>query len=175
MVAPPPRHDQQPRRATEETRETRCFAQVEATDREEDRQLGHQRGDELPEHLRSAEERRQAIRKAMRDLEEEARKKAEAEQARRRAEAGKHGRTYRPRKDPRQAKPPPKAQRNFTDPDSRIMKDADGRFIQAYTAQAAVDTESQIIMAAELTNQAADAPHLVTMADQVQANTGRRR
>ncbi|WP_324668725.1 transposase [Geochorda subterranea] len=152
----------------------RCFAEVEATDRDEDRRFGDRRGDELPEHLKTVEKRREAIRRAMRALEEEARQKAAAEQAKRRAEAEAKGRRYRSRRDPAQARPSPKAQRNFTDPDSRIMKDPDGRFIQGYNAQAVVDTESQIIVAADLTNQAADAPHLIPMADQVEANTGRR-
>lgn len=152
----------------------RYLAEVEAADQEEDRRFGPRRGDELPEHLNTVAKRREAIRRAMAELEAEARQKAEAEQARRRAEAEQQGRRYRPRRDPQQVKPSPKAQRNFTDPDSRIMKDADGGFLQGYNAQAAVDTESQIIVAAELTNQAADVPHLLPLADQVEANTGRR-
>ena len=166
------RMQEEERRLREEIE--RYFAEVEATDREEDRLFGDRRGDELPEHLRTVEKRREAIRRAMRELEAEARQKAEAEQAKRRTEAEKRGRTYRPHKDPQQAKPSPKAQRNFTDPDSRIMKDAEGHFIQGYNAQAAVDSETQIIVAADLTNQAADAPHLLPMVDQVEANTGRR-
>lgn len=152
----------------------RYLAEVDAADQEEDRRFGPRRGDELPEHLNTVAKRREAIRRAMAELEAEARQKAEAEQARRRAEAERQGRRYRPRRDPQQVKPSPKAQRNFTDPDSRIMKDADGRFIQGYNAQAVVDTESQIIVAAELTNQAADAPHVLPLADQVEANTGQR-
>jgi transposase len=56
------------------------------------------------------------------------------------------------------ARPKPKAQANFTDPDSRIMKNSDGAFIQAYNAQAVVDEAHQIITAADVTTYASDAP-----------------
>jgi hypothetical protein len=80
----------------------------------------------------------------------------------------------RPESKPKKAaKPAPKAQINFTDPESRIMKSADKAFIQGYNAQAAVDAETHIIVAADLTNQAADSPHLPAMVEQVLANTGR--
>ena len=55
--------------------------------------------------------------------------------------------------------PHPKAQRNFTDPDSRIMKNNTG-YLQAYNAQIAVDSTSQVIVAEALTNQAPDVEHL---------------
>lgn len=58
--------------------------------------------------------------------------------------------------------PKPKAQRNFTDPDSRIMI-RDGAFIQAYNAQLAVDEEHQIIVAAAVSNQAPDAEYFKPM------------
>ena len=60
--------------------------------------------------------------------------------------------------------PTAKAQRNFTDADSRIMKTGDG-FIQGYNAQAVVDEEHQIIVAADVSNQSPDAEHLVPMLD----------
>lgn len=71
------------------------------------------------------------------------------------------------------ATPKPKAQRNFTEPDSRIMKTSDRSFHQCYNAQAIVDAHAQIIIAAGLTNQAADVGHLAGMLDQVQTNLGR--
>jgi hypothetical protein len=75
--------------------------------------------------------------------------------------------------DPTQAAPAPKAQRNFTDPDSRIMKDgATKSFVQAYNAQAAVDGHAQVIVAAAVTQEANDKQQLVPMLTQVVANCG---
>ena len=68
--------------------------------------------------------------------------------------------------------PEPTAQDNFTDPDSRIMKRAGGGFDASYNAQTAVDEEAQIIVAAELGNNAADVGQLVPMLGAVKANTG---
>jgi hypothetical protein len=69
-------------------------------------------------------------------------------------------------------KPTPKAQRNFTDPESRIMF-RDGGYVQAYNAQIAVDEGHQIIVAAALSNQAPDAEYLQPMLDRVVENCGR--
>src|SRR5208337_596966 len=75
--------------------------------------------------------------------------------------------------DPEEAKPAPKAQRNFTDPDSRIMKDgATKEFVQAYNAQAAVDSQAQVIVAAAVTQEANDKQQLVPMLAQVEGMTG---
>jgi hypothetical protein len=77
--------------------------------------------------------------------------------------------------DPEQAKPEPKAQRNFTDPESRIMKDgATKSFMQAYNAQAAADSHAQIIVAAALTQEANDKKQLLPMLEQVAQNMGRK-
>ncbi len=70
------------------------------------------------------------------------------------------------------AVPKDKAQRNFTDPDSRIMKTSDRSFHQCYNAQAVVDEDHQIIVASQLTNQAADCPALPEALEQVRANLG---
>ena len=67
--------------------------------------------------------------------------------------------------------PRPKAQRNFTDPDSRIMEHQGG-FIQGYNGQIAVDEDHQVIVAAALPNQAPDTYHLVPLLERVQANCG---
>ena len=69
--------------------------------------------------------------------------------------------------------PTPKAQRNFTDADSRIMV-KDGAFVQAYNAQTAVDAESQVIVGEAVTNQAPDCEHLPPMIDRVAANCGQK-
>ena len=117
------------------------------------------------------------IRAAKGALEQEARAAAaavrEADQAerQRRAEAGEGKKPGRP-PEPAEA-PKDTAQRNFTDPESRIMKNSDQAFVQAYNGQAAVDASgSQIIVGCTLTNQSADAPHLESMLAQVLTNTG---
>jgi len=75
--------------------------------------------------------------------------------------------------DPEQARPAPEAQRNFTDPESRIMKDgATKGFEQAYNAQAAVDGHAQVIVACAVTQAASDVAQLLPMVEQVAANTG---
>lgn len=71
------------------------------------------------------------------------------------------------------ARPKPKAQTNFTDPDSRIMKNSDGAYIQAYNAQAIVDEKHPVITAADVTTNSSDAPNYTTMLDQSARHTGR--
>ncbi|NML19214.1 IS1182 family transposase [Azohydromonas caseinilytica] len=68
--------------------------------------------------------------------------------------------------------PEPKAQENFTDPDSRIMKRTGGGFDPSYNAQTAVDDTAHIIIAAELGNNAADSGQLLPMVQAIEANTG---
>jgi transposase len=70
-----------------------------------------------------------------------------------------------------EGKPHPKAQRNFTDPDSRIME-LQGGFIQGYNGQIAVDEDHQVIVADALTNQAPDTYHLVPLLERTEANCG---
>jgi hypothetical protein len=72
----------------------------------------------------------------------------------------------------REAVPKPKAQRNFTDPDSRIMKTSDGSFRQCYNAQAVVDADHQVIVATDLNQSAADVTNLIPMTEQAATNTG---
>jgi transposase len=69
--------------------------------------------------------------------------------------------------------PDPKAQRNFSDPDSRIMVE-DGAYVQAYNAQLVVDEKSQVIVAQAVTNLSPDQPHVVSMLDRVERNAGRK-
>jgi hypothetical protein len=68
--------------------------------------------------------------------------------------------------------PQPSAQRNFTDPDSRIMK-RDGAYLQGYNCQCAVDSKHQIIVAEAVTNQAPDQEHLRPLILRIQENLGR--
>lgn len=71
-----------------------------------------------------------------------------------------------------EGEPTEKAQRNFTDPDSRIMK-RDGAYLQGYNAQAVVEESHQVIVAIGLTNQAPDQQHLPPMLEQVKVATGK--
>ena len=146
---------------------------AEETDAAEDAQLGPDvSGDEVPEDLRRREDRLRKIREAKAALEAQASARA-AEEVQRAAQAPSGPRQGRPPKPPHE-RPRDRDQYNFTDPQSRIMKNADGAFIQAYNAQVAVDARRQIIVAADVTNQAADAPHLLPLADAIEQHTGRR-
>jgi transposase len=124
----------------------RLLADAEATDLAEDEAFGvDRRGDELPAELARREERLARIREAKEALEAEAR---EAETTRR-AEMSEQGKTPRNPPGGRDPfKPKPKAQRNFTDPESRIMKTSDGAFHQCYNGQAIVDAKTQVIVMA---------------------------
>jgi transposase len=130
----------------------------EAADEEEDRRYGKgKRGDELPKELAFRESRLKKIREARLALEAEARLEAE-----KRPEKGVGGGT-----------PPDGSQRNFTDPESRIMPAPGGKhFIQAYNAQAAVDSANQVIVAAEVTNKPTDRGQAEPMLEAVKVNTG---
>src|SRR6266567_7071199 len=137
----------------------RWLEAAEAADREEDRLYGDRRGDEMPDWVADKHKRLEKIRQAKAELEAEARAAAEAE-TKARAEAHEQrqaeGRKKTgPSASPPRAEPAGKAQRNFTDPESRILKTKDG-YIQGYNAQAAVDGEAQIIVAHTLTNSMSD-------------------
>jgi len=116
------------------------------------------------------------IRRAQQDLEAEAARRAAAtaaERARRRGAADDVATAAD--EAAADATPDDKAQRNFTDPDSRIMKTADGSFHQCYNAQTVVDDAHQVIVATRLTNSAADNPAFTVMLDDTIANVGRPR
>ncbi len=154
----------------------RLTAQAETTDAQEDAQHGDADGYSLPDALAHRQARLDTILAAKARLEERARERAAAEvqrreeEARERAEKGERAKQYRKEPDPT---PKPKEQENFTDPDSRIMKDgATKGFIQAYNTQIAVDDAHQIIVATDLNNQAADNGQLVPILEQVTENTG---
>ena len=126
------------------------------TDRTEDRAHGAaRRGDEMPAWVASKEQRLAKIREAKAALEAEARAAANDKPG---------GRGKGP-----PGTPADKAQRNFTDPQSRIMKTTDG-FIQGFNAQVAVDATAQVIVAQTLSNQASDGPHLVGLVEQITTN-----
>jgi hypothetical protein len=141
--------------------------QADQVDAEEDAALGSRRGDELPDELKRREDRLAKIEEAKARLEAEARAKAEEEQRRRDEEQAQREAEGRPRrgKQPAPINPLPedKAQTNFTDPEAKIMKQSNKGFDYSYNAQAVVDSAEQIIVAAEVTNQANDKQQAVPM------------
>jgi transposase len=164
----------------------KLLAQAEATDTAEDALYGKgTRGDDLTGEMARREGRLKKIAEAKAALEQEARERAEAakkaaeeklEERRRKEQAS--GRKFggRPPQapDPEQARPEPTAQRNFTDPESRIMPDGGrkGSFVQAYNTQIAVDSAQQIIVAAEITQESNDKQQLAPMLERVEQNMG---
>ena len=130
---------------------------AQEVDEEEDKRYGKdKRGEELPEELAFREGRLERIREAMAALEAEALPAAEA--------AGRE----------HSGVPEEKAQRNFTDPESRIMPGPGGRnFLQAYNCQAVVDHEHQVIIAARATNLTSDKQQAVAMIAKTIDNVGR--
>jgi transposase len=125
--------------------------EAEAVDAAEDQLYGDARGDELPPELRTREGRLAKIREAKAALEQQARE-----------------RTGNP-----DAVPEPKAQRNFTDPASKIMLSKPDGWIQGYTVGAVVDEAHQVIVATDVTAETTDTRTLPALVDQVKDNTGR--
>jgi transposase len=141
------------------------LAQAEAADQEEDRTYGRgRRGDELPAELARRQGRLEKIRQAKAALEAEARKQA-------RAAAAERQRQGKPPsgQDPEQARPDPKAQYNFTDPESHIMRVSNKGWDQCGNAEVAVN-EQQIIVAADVTDEANDKQQVRPMVGQMQQN-----
>ena len=138
--------------------------QAQAADATDDATLGDRRGDELPDELGRREQRLKKIRAAKAALEEQARAKAAVDAAARKAEGRPPAKIA-----PQDAVPDPKDQRNFTDPESRIMKTSNKGWDQCGNAQA-VANEAQIILAADVTDQANDCRQVEPMIEQTCAN-----
>jgi len=138
----------------------KLLAQAEAADDEEDTRYGNDKsGDELPEELSRRETRLQRIREAKRALEEEAREEAKEE--------GKD------EEEAQQAKPEDKAQYNFSDPESRIMKGPDG-FVQAFNTQVAVESVSQLIVGQTVTQESNDKQQVQPMVVVIEQQAGQK-
>ena len=138
---------------SEEIRE--MLSRAEAADEAEDLEHGVDGGSGmLPEHLATKRQRRERIKEHMAALEAQATAAAEA--------AGK---------DPSEAKPEDKAQRNFTDPESKLMKTKDG-FGQCCNGQIVVDADNQIIVAHGLTAEGSDQKQLEPMIEAMEASAG---
>jgi transposase len=143
------------KRLREEVR--KLLNQAEATDKGEDSRYGRdRRGDELPEELQRRETRIARIREAKQALEERAREQARSEG-----------------KNPEEAQPTKKAQYNFTDPESRMLKGPDG-FVQGYNTQIAVEPVFQLIVGQRVTQAANDKQQLVPLIEAIEEQSGQK-
>jgi hypothetical protein len=149
------------------------LAEAKVIDVVEDEAYGEdRRGNEVAVELARRESRLEKLRAAKEAIQKEARDKAEVAAARNKAaEQGKDpdeidaaGKAAAER-----AKPRPSAQRNFTDPEARMMKTNHG-FDYAFNAQAVVDEESQVVLAAEITQEAGDVNQLIPMVEKTEEN-----
>lgn len=169
------RMKEEEQRLEEEIRQ--LLEQAQQTDQAEDELYGpDHRGDELPEELHRREQRLEKIRAAKQALEAE--QAARDREKGRREGDGKLASGNRPQGGRSKYKrefgqPPPRTQRNFTDPESRIMKSRQG-FEQCYNAQAVVEEGQRLIVAQRVEQSAADNESLVGLVDQVKQNTGRK-
>ncbi len=168
-----------------ETEIAQILAEAEETDRREDKLYGKGKtGEELPKKLLDKKKRKALIEKLIRETEAEAEdrgrelreeKKRKAQQDSRWEEETGQKIERRPPTAPPEGEPAPitEARRNPTDFESRIMKDSQtGGYIQGYNCQAAVDADSQVIVAADVVNNTNDKQLLVPMMDQVKSNIG---
>jgi transposase len=143
------------KRLREEVR--KLLNQAEAADQEEDSRYGRdRRGDELPEELQRRETRITRIREAKHALEERAREQAKSKG-----------------KDPEEAQPTKKAQYNFTDPESRMLKGSDG-FLQDYNTQIAVEPVFQLIVGQRVTQAANDKQQMVPLVEAIEEQSGQK-
>lgn len=152
------------------------LADAQSVDADEDARFGaDKRGDELPPELADRQSRLVKMAAARKQLEDDAAEKARKEAEQKARDRGDDDDTAAGKGDEAAAKAEvrPTAQRNFTDPDSRIMKTADGSFHYCYNAQAVVDADHQVIVATELNNTAVDVQQLIPMTGRTAETLGR--
>ena len=163
------RMKEEEKRLRKEIRE--LMAKAKKTDDQEDKHYGkNRRGDELPAELARREDRLQSIRAARKRLEARQRE-TDREKGREPDDQDRPGKRGKPFKRPF-GEPADKAQENFTDPDSRIMKRGSSGFEQCYNPQIAVDEDEQIIVATTVTQSASDVQELEPVLDQIKETTG---
>ena len=151
------------------------LADAQSVDANEDARFGaDKRGDELPQALADKESRLATLAAAREALEAEAAEKARREAERKARDDGDDDGAVTAKGDQAAAAAmvKPGAQRNFTDPDARIMKTADGSFHYSYTGQAVVDADHQVIVATELNNIAVDVQQLAPMIERTRQTLG---
>ena len=143
---------------------------AKTVDEEEDEEHGKgRRGDEIPEHVKAKLKKLLAIREAKARLEKEAEEKAARIKQEREKKEKKNGRKLGgPPPKALEGKPEDKAQSNFTDPESRIMKTKDG-YTQGYNCQAGVDAESQVIVVQSVSNRQNDEAELLPSLDAIES------
>jgi transposase len=149
----------------------KALAEMEAADQRDEREGDSARADALAADVKFKQARLAKIREAMAALEQRAKESAEAKEAKRKAVAEREGKAFVP-KDLSQVSVDEKAQYNFTDPQSRILRGKNDDYIQGYNGQVAVDAESMIAVAAELTIDSTDYGALVPVVDQAANNLG---
>ena len=156
----------------------RLLTEAQAVDDAEDAEYGKgKHGDELPKDLRFKQDRLKKIKEAMKLLEQQAKAEADTkrQEIRQKELSLERQGLKRKGKKPKEPTDDPdsKVQRNFTDPESRIMKDGSSKsFEQAYNCQAAVDEKSQIIVATNVTQQTNDKQQVEPMVETIKENTG---
>jgi transposase len=139
------------------------LAAAERTDAAEDAALGEARGDEMPAWVADKQQRLAKIRQAKAALEAEAAAPPAEDDGTGPGPSSGMMDSGRPKRAA-DGGPPDKAQRNFTDPDSRVLKTRDG-FVQGYNGQIAVDGHRQVITAHRLTSNGADYAALAPLLD----------
>ena len=138
----------------------KLLAQAKAADEEEDKCYGKDKsGDELPEELSRRETRLKRIREAKRALEQKAQEEAKD--------------NSKDEEEAEKTKPADKAQYNFTDPESLIMKGPDG-FVQAFNTQIAVESVSQLIVGQTVTQETNDKKQVASMVEVIQKQAGQK-
>ena len=151
------------------------LADAGAIDDAEDARFGKdKRGDELPVELARRESRLVKLAEAKAALEADAAARARKDAEKKARDKGADDTEVAQQGDDaaKNAVVAPKAQRNFTDPDARIMKTADGSFHYCYNAQAVVDQDHQVIVATTLTNIAVDVEQVVPMIEKLHETVG---
>jgi transposase len=168
--------DEEPELAAEVER---LLGEAQRIDEQEDQLYGKgKRGDELPEELRDPETRLAKIRSLIADMEAEAKAAAAHERAEKeKPESERERRKWRRKwkvSAAGEVVPVAKSKRNFTDPDSRLMKDgATKTFQQAYNIQIGVDAQAQIIVATKVVQSGADQEQLIPVLREVEKQLGR--
>jgi len=146
-----------------------------ATDEQEDKQYGaDRRGDELPEELARRQNRLKRIQEAKKALEAEAKGAAQQAQKQREQENSNGDNVPKRGRKPKETSeiPADNKQYNFTDPQSKIMKVANKGWEQCGSAQAAVDSDKQIIVACDVSNETNDKQQFEPMLEKAQENVG---